>query len=211
MLKWIESYLTGRTQYVVFDGEESEVRTVQCSVPLLGPLLFILNMNDICNVSDIFFTIMYADDTSLLVNGNDLHSLIALLNNALKDVCTWIKSNKLSLNTNKTFYIIFHRSRIKCDTDSTLDIIMDNSILRKTSSLKYLGVIVDQKLNWIEQISYVKNKISKGIGIMYKARRHLDKKSLLSLYYSYIYPYLTGSARPEVRGTAEPHGGAYPP
>ena len=78
MLKWIESYLTGRTQYVIFDGEESEVRTVQCGVPqgsILGPLLFILNMNEICNVSDIFFTIMYADDTSLLVNGNDLHSI----------------------------------------------------------------------------------------------------------------------------------------
>ena len=194
ILKWIESYLTGRTQYVVFDGKESEVRTVQCGVPqgsILGPLLFILNMNDICNVSDLFFAIMYADDTSLLVTGNDLQSLIASLNNALKDLCSWFKSNKLSLNTNKTFYMIFHRSRIKCDTDSTLEIIMDNGILTKTSCLKYLGVIVDQKLNWIEHISYVKNKISKGIGIMYKARRHLDKKSLLNLYYSYIYPYLT--------------------
>ena len=85
ILKWIESYLTGRTQYVVFDGKESEVRTVQCGVPqgsILGPLLFILNMNDICNVSDLFFAIMYADDTSLLVTGNDLHSLIVSLNNA---------------------------------------------------------------------------------------------------------------------------------
>ena len=95
---------------------------------------------------------MYADDTSLLVNGNDLHSLIASLNNALKDLCTWFKSNKLFLNTNKTFYIIFHWSRIKCDSRSTLDIIMDNSILRKTSSLKYLGAIVDQKLNLIEHM-----------------------------------------------------------
>ena len=98
--------------------------------------LFILNMNGMCNVSDIFFTIMYADDTSLLVNGNDLHSLIASLNNALKDLCSWFKSNKLSLNTNKTFCMIFHRSRIKCDTDSTIDIIMDNSILRKNKLLK---------------------------------------------------------------------------
>ena len=159
ILKWIESYLTGRTQYVVFDGKESEVRTVQCGVlqgSILGPLLFILNMNDICNVSDLFFAIMYADDTSLLVTGNDLYSLIASLNNALKDLCSWFKSNKLSLNTNKTFYMIFHRSRIKCDTDSTLEIIMDNGILTKTSCLIYLGVIVDQKLNWIEHISYVK-------------------------------------------------------
>ena len=136
---------------------------------------------------------MYADDTSLLVNGNYLHSLIASLNNALKDLCTWFKSHKLSLKANKTFYMIFHRSRIKCNNDSTRDIIMDNSILRKPSSLKYLGEIVDQKLNWIEHISYVKNKISKGIGIMYKARRHLDKKVCLA-YITHIYnvcPYLT--------------------
>ena len=100
--------------------------------------------------------------------------------------------------------MIFHRSRIKWDTDntsdSTLEIIMDNSILTKTACLKYLGVIVDQKLNLIEHNSFVKNKISKGIGIMYKARRHLDKKSLLKLYYSYIYPHLTYCI--EVRGCA---------
>ena len=69
-------------------------------------------------------------------------------------------------------------------------IVMDNTILVKTSSLKYLGVIVDHKLYWIEHISYVRNKVSKGIGIMYKARRFLNKNSLLSLYHSYIYPYL---------------------
>ena len=83
MLKWIESYLSGRTQYVVFDGQKSEIHGVQCGVPqgsILGPLLFILYMNDICNVSDIFFAIMYADDTSLVVNGKDLNTLIQLLN-----------------------------------------------------------------------------------------------------------------------------------
>ena len=125
MLKWIESYLTGRTQYVLFDGK---VRIVQCGVPqgsILRPLLFILNMNYTFNVSDLFFAVMYADHTSLLVTGNDLNSLITSLNNALKDLCSWFKSNKLSLNTKKTFYMIFHRSRTKCDTDSKLEIIMD--------------------------------------------------------------------------------------
>ena len=100
-----------------------------------------------------FFAIMYANEISLYVTGNDLHSIIASLSNVLKDLCSWFKSNKLSLNTNKTFYKIFHRSRIKCDTDSTLEIIMDNNSLTKTSCLKCLGVIVDQKLNWIEHIS----------------------------------------------------------
>ena len=92
---------------------------------------------------------MYADDTSLLVTGNDLHSRIASLNNALQDLCSWFISNPIyfPIYSNKTFYMIFHRSRIKWDTDntsdSTLEIIMDNSILTKTACLKYLGVIVD--------------------------------------------------------------------
>ena len=97
MLKWIESYLSGRTQYVVFDGQESEIHGVQCGVTqgsILGPLLFILYMNDICNVSDIFFAIMYADDTSLVVNGKDLNTLIQLLNTALIDLCTSLHGSK---------------------------------------------------------------------------------------------------------------------
>ena len=67
---------------------------------------------------------------------------------------------------------------------------MDNSTLSKTQNLKYLGVILDHKVSWIQHISYAKNKIAKGIGIMYKARRHLGSKSLVNLYHSYIYPYL---------------------
>ena len=75
------------------------------------------------------------------------------------DLCTWFKANKLSLNTTKTFYMIFHRTRIKHMSGVANSI--DNTILVKTSSLKYLGVIVDHKLNWIEHISYIKNKVPK--------------------------------------------------
>ena len=64
---------------------------------------------------------------------------------------------------------------------------MDKYTLSKTQNLKYLGVILDHKVSWIQHISYVKNKISKGIGIMYKARRYLGSKSLVNLYNSYIY------------------------
>ena len=75
-------------------------------------------------------------------------------------------------------------------TNNSVNIIVDKCVLNKVTSIKYLGVIIDHKLNWIEHISYVKNKISNVIGILYKARQFLEKRDLLNLYYSYIYPYL---------------------
>ena len=87
-------------------------------------------MNDICNVSNIFFVIMYADDTSLVVNGKDLNALIQLLNTALIDLCTWFKANRLLLNTTKTFYMIFHRARIKHMSGVADSIVMDNTSAR---------------------------------------------------------------------------------
>ena len=74
--------------------------------------------------------------------------------------------------------------------DNDINISMNNCRLNKTNELKYLGIIIDHKLNWISHITHVKNKISKGIGIMYKARSYLNKKSLANLYHTYIYPYL---------------------
>ena len=78
-----KSYLTGRSQYVVHDGVKSDIYNVTFGVPqgsILGPLLFILNMNDICNVSELLFTILYADDTCVLLSGKDLTKLIMVIN-----------------------------------------------------------------------------------------------------------------------------------
>ena len=70
-----------------------------------------------------------------------------------------------------------------------VNVIMDIVTLTKVSSIKYLGVIVHHRLNWIDHITYVKKNISKGLGIMYKARRYLNKGSLKNLYYTYMYSY----------------------
>ena len=138
MLKWIDSYLSGKTQYVVFGGLEFEIHgNDQCRIPqgsILGPLLFILYINNICNVSEIFFAIMYADDASLVVNGKDLNNLIQLLNTALIDLCTWFKANRLLLNTTKTFYMIFHRARIKHMSGVANSIVMDKLLNQVTSN-----------------------------------------------------------------------------
>ena len=101
--KLLKSYLTGRTQYVIYDGVQSTTLVtlpIKCRVPqgsILGPLLFICSMNDIGNISDFLYTILYADDTSVLLNGNNYSNLIKLLNSELEKLSIWLKSNKVNV------------------------------------------------------------------------------------------------------------------
>ena len=88
-------------------------------------------MNDIYNVSDLMFAIMYEDDICFLINGTDLNKLIKQLNVKLKSLCTWFKSTKLLLNTQKNFYMVFHRTRLKCSDDINMSVMMDNRVLTK--------------------------------------------------------------------------------
>ena len=137
-----------------------------------------------------FYTILYADDTSVLLNGNRFTDLFTLHNSEFEKLSLWLRSNKLTLNVQKIYYIVVHRARIKSDKHAVITI--DKDILQRTNSLKYLGFISDYKLNWTQHIAHVKNKISKVIGIMYSARIFLSKLSMRELYYLYIhiYPYL---------------------
>ena len=84
--------------------------------------------------------------------------------------------------------MVFHRAKLILDKHAVIKV--NGVSLQSTNSFKYLGVIIDHKLNWTQHIAHVKNKVSKGIGIMYRARNYLTKNSLKSLYFSYIYPYL---------------------
>ena len=121
--KLLKSYLTGRTQCVIYDGVKSDTLPIQCGIPqesILGPLLFICSMNDIGNISAFLYTILYADDTSVLPNGKDYAHLIGLLNTELEKVSIWLKANKLSLNVKKTYYMVFHRSGIKTDAHAVI-------------------------------------------------------------------------------------------
>ena len=122
--------------------------------------------NDLCNVSDLLSKILYADDTSVLIRGRDLDHVINVLNSELHLLSNWLKANKLSLNAEKTFYMVFHRAKLK---HKNIQILFDNVTLSEVASLKYLGLIIDNKLKWIDHIAHIKKKVSRGIGIISKA------------------------------------------
>ena len=150
--------------------------------------LFIIYVNDICNVSDLLFKILYADNTSVLIHGKHIDELINNLNIELEYLNRWLQANKLTLNAQKTYYMVFHRVKYKWKPNK---IVINNENLSEVKSFKYLGLIIDNKLKWIDHIAYTKNKISRGIGIIQKAKHFLTKKSLMDLYYAFIYPYLS--------------------
>ena len=114
--KWFTSYLTGRMQYVVVDDKKSDIQKITCEVPqgsVLGPLLFIAFANDICNASELLFYILYADDTAVLLKGKELKELLVILSEELERINLWLQANKLTLNTRKSVFIVFHRARLK--------------------------------------------------------------------------------------------------
>ena len=188
---WFSSYLKSRNQTVIFNEEESEMKETLCGVPqgsILGPLLFLIYINDLPLLSKLFMPILFADDTNLFCNGPNLNDLIEEINEELKLVYTWVKVNKLSLNIEKTNFMLFMPKNFPC---LKVSVVIDNHPINEVHHTKFLGVIIDNKLKWKEHIDYISKKIAKGIGVIVKARKVFDKVTLLSLYNSLILPYLS--------------------
>ena len=190
LYNWFESYLKNRKQYVIYNNSESDIGLITHGVhqdSILGPLLFIIYMNDFSKASELLFVILFADDTNIFLEGMSYNKIILEMNTELYKIETWLAANRLTLNINKTHYMIFHRSRLKA---SHCDVILNDNIVKRVTSTKFLGIIIDEKLSWKQHIEYVKNKISKSIGINYKTRKYVDKSTLRNLYYTFVYPYL---------------------
>ena len=176
-------------QFVTYNGVSSEKKEVKCGVhqgSILGPLLFLIYINDLSDVCKCSLPILFADDTNLFYHGTDLHVTENSCNKELADISKWLKVNKLSLNIKKTHYMIFSRKKSGCQ----LDLRIDNQIIKETPTTKFLGVYIDNKLNWKTHISYVGGKIARGIGVLIKARKYFNNDCMINLYYAFIFPYL---------------------
>ena len=190
ILQWFESYLKNRKQFVQIKNFKSQIKSPTCGVPqgsILGPLLFILYINDLANVSDVLFPILFADDTSVYIEADKESDLIKTLNEELAKLNIWLNANKLTINIAKSHYMVFHRGRRKSNICNP---ILNNVSLERVQCTKFLGIIIDDGLKWTNHISYIKNKIAKGFGIILRARKFFNKKTLLNLYHAFIFPYL---------------------
>ena len=191
--KWIESYLTNMTQYVNIDSHTSSCLPVRCGVPqgsILGPLLFLIYINDI-SASTTENILSFADDTTIFLSDKDPEHLFHWANISLSAIFNWFRANKLrvSLNAAKTQYLVI-QSHNRKQNISAYNLKIDDVVLTKANSCKFLGIIIDESLSWKPQLSSINSKISSAIFAIKQVKFTLPLDSLRTLYYALIHPHL---------------------
>ena len=195
---WFSSYLFKRTQTTEINSFISDKEIVPCGVPqgsVLGPLLFLIFINDIPNSSQKLNFVLFADDTNMLYADKHPKSLEETVNKELKNVCKWLHVNKLTLNNFLSNFVIFRPPQRSLNYEIKLKVI-DNSTnisssLECKEYVKYLGVLIDNHLSWKYDVDYIAVKISKIVGIISRLRHFVPFCTLRSIYQSLILPYLT--------------------
>lgn len=191
-LKWFNSYMTNRTQYTQYDKCVSGRQNLTCGVPqgsVLGPLLFIIYTNDLPCCLQNSKGILFADDTTVYSSNKNLRDLYKYLNDDLKCLNDWFMANKLSLNVNKTNCMLFSNTRSVINEEYKLRI--GNDKIEQQSCVKFLGVFIDDKLNWHEHINNCKSKLSSAIYAINRVKRLVPDTVLKTLYYSLVYSHLS--------------------
>ena len=190
---WFASYLSNRQQRVKLDSKKSSFLNITCGVPqgsILGPLLFLIYINDMKNSVKNSILHHFADDTNLLCSDTNDKRLKKKMNEDLRLIYIWLCANRLSLNVDKTEFIVFRPPSVKIDHRFTLK--LNGTILFESPKIKYLGLILDNCLSWKHHIFELRKKLSSAVGILYKMRAlNSPKNVLLSIYYSLFHSHMS--------------------
>lgn len=191
-LRWFTSYLTDRKQQCYVNSKLSSQQTINCGVPqgsILGPLLFLIYINDLPHCLQHSNARMYADDTNITTSGKSLTEISYYVNKDLSNIRTWLLANKLSLNVAKTEHMFI-------GSDDKLSIIEDKPYafidgipVRRVKCTKSLGMHIDERLSWDDHINYTSRKVSSAIGGLKQVRPFISEKTAILIYKSLILPY----------------------
>ena len=185
--------MSNRRQYVTIGSIKSDDTLITHGVPqgsVLGPPLFLLYINDFSKCSNVFDFHIFADDANLFYSNNsNLAELESIVNYNLRMVSDWLMANKVSLNIDKTNFIIFHPpQKVK---GHIVKLKISNKEIVQEKFIKYLGLLIDSHLSWKYHISHISRKIKRCLCILSKIRHSVTDLVLVQLYYSLIYPFLT--------------------
>ena len=192
-LSFLESYLSNRNQKCQIQGSVSSEKLIKCGVPqgsILGPLFFLLYINDLPQCLDKTKPRLFADDTNLTVSGDSITDLETAVNSDLEKLRKWLIANKLSLNVAKTeFMLIGSKQMIKNISNLQLNVKIENESIKQVYESKTLGVTIDQHLSWKTNTENICKKITSGISALRRLKEFADKQTLLSVYNAIVRPY----------------------
>ena len=193
VLRWFRSYLTNRVQRVRFGDVVSSEKSVDIGVPqgsILGPLLFILYINDLAlEIKSCKFH-FFADDTIVYLSKKELPSLVELVNEELKGIGNWLASNKLKLNVKKTKCMLLGKETKHQEWMSAgYSVEIENEQIDLVNTMKYLGIVVDRKLNFSDHVDYMCKKIAKKLGVLGRLSKFISMYSRKLVYNAIVLPH----------------------
>jgi hypothetical protein len=206
-LQWFTSYLNGRLQFVTINGSDSDQLEINKGVPqgsILGPLLFLIYINDLPECS-LLITLLFADDTTLLASGDNLQELILFVNREFQKVVSFFRSHKMALHPKKTKFIVFNANeQLLSEIDPNVFINSNNENENLESlkvkieringnseepAIKFLGVYLDSKLNFKYHVSKMCKKIASSLYVINMAKNFLSFTALKSLYFALVHSH----------------------
>ena len=194
---WFMNYLSNSNnniyQCVSINNTSSSFLRIECGVPqgsIVGPILFILYINDFPRVSTKLKFLLYADDTNILFENTDAIAIIKTITMEMPKIMEWLKSNKLHIDVNKAVAMLFLTRQKRANIDEN-SIVIDGNIIPFTTNTKFQGINIDNNLTWKAHINHIATKISKGVSVLSRLSKELSYNILILIYNTILLPYLT--------------------
>ena len=187
---WFNSFLSNRCQVTCCNNAMSDPASISicvAQVSILGPLLFIIYMNDLPDVLDHCSVTLYADDTVLYFASKSITEVESKINSDLSRVCSWMRANQLTLNIKKSKFMLIGSIARLSKVDSIV-ISTDSKPLEEVQSLSYLGIVINKNLTWDDHLVHTRNKINKKLGLLRRIKPYLPLSARITFFNSFILP-----------------------